>query len=219
MKVIFNQSMKELTDMARFTGPRGKIVRRFGVNIFGNDKYDRLLQRRSDGPGQHGAMRTRKPSDYALQLVEKQKLRNRYGLLERQFRKVFRRAQQLPGVTGDNLLMLLESRLDNLAFRAGFGTSLSQARQLVNHGHLRVNGRRVDIPSYQLTAGDVVTVRDRQGSRELTARLLAENPRFSDSGWFSVDLTALTVTVHRLPQSDETVGPANEQLVIEYYSK
>lgn len=205
--------------MARFTGPKGKIVRRFGVNIFGNDKYDRLLQRRSDGPGQHGAMRARKPSDYALQLIEKQKLRNRYGLLERPFRRVFRRAQQMPGITGENLLMLLESRLDNLAFRAGFGASLSQARQLVNHGHLQVNGHRVDIPSYQVRTGDLVTIRDRQNSRELAERLLAENPRFSDIAWFSVDRAALSVTVHRLPQADEAGSPANEQLVIEYYSK
>lgn len=205
--------------MARFTGPKGKIVRRFGVNIFDNDKYDRLLQRRSDGPGQHGARRSRKPSDYALQLSEKQKLRYSYGLMEKQFRRVFHKAQQMPGVTGDNMLVLLESRLDSLAFRAGFGRSLTQARQLVNHGHLKVNGCRVDIPSYQVRAGDVITLNDRDGSRALATRYLNENPRFSGGDWFSVDRDALTVKVLRRPLADEINSPANEKLIVEFYSK
>lgn len=205
--------------MARFTGPKGKIVRRFGVNIFDNDKYDRLLHRRSDGPGQHGAKRSRKPSDYALQLIEKQKLRHSYGLMEKQFRRVFHKAQRMPGVTGDNMLMLLESRLDSLVFRAGFGRSLTQARQLVNHGHLKVNGRRVDIASYQVREGDVITVSDRDNSRALAKRYLTENPRFSGGEWFSVDRDALSVKVLRQPQADEINNPANEKLIVEYYSK
>jgi small subunit ribosomal protein S4 len=205
--------------MARFTGPKGKIVRRFGVNIYGNGKYDQLLQRRSDGPGQHGAKRSRKPSDYALQLLEKQKLRHSYGLLERQFRRVFRRAQSMPGITGDNLLILLECRLDTLVFRAGLGHSLNQARQLVNHGHLRLNGRRVDIPSCQVKPGDVVTLSERDSSRNLATRLFMENPRFSASSWFRVDPEAPSVTVLRRPQIDEIANPANEKLIVEYYSK
>ena len=205
--------------MARFTGPKGKIVRRFGVNIFNNDKYDRLLQRRSDGPGQHGARRSRKPSDYALQLIEKQKLRYSYGLLEKQFRRVFQKAQRMPGVTGDNMLVLLESRLDSLAFRAGFGRSLTQARQLVNHGHLKVNGRRVDIASYQVREGDLITVSDRDGSRALAIRYLAENPRFTGGEWFSVEKDALTVKVLRQPVAEDINNPANEKLIVEYYSK
>ncbi|HKJ04294.1 MAG TPA: 30S ribosomal protein S4 [Geopsychrobacteraceae bacterium] len=205
--------------MARFRGPKGKIVRRFGVNIFDNDKYDRLLQRRSDGPGQHGARRSRKTSDFALQLMEKQKLRYSYGLLERQFRRVFHQAQRMPGVTGDNMLVLLESRLDSLAFRAGFGRSLTQARQLVNHGHLKVNGQRVDIPSYQVMNGDTITLRDRDGSRALATRYLNENPRFASGEWFAVDRETLTVKVHRLPLADEISSPANESLIVEYYSK
>lgn len=205
--------------MARFTGPKGKIVRRFGVNIYGNDKYDRLLQRREDGPGQHGARRGRKPSDYALQLIEKQKLRHSYGLLERQFRRVFRKAQRMPGVTGDNMLVLLETRLDSLAFRAGFGRSLSQARQLVNHGHLKVNGHRVDIPSCQVREGDVIALSDRENSRALASRYLMENPRFSGGEWFSVDRETLTVKVNRLPLAEEINCPANEKLIIEFYSK
>ena len=206
--------------MAKFTGPKGKLVRRFGVNIYGNPKYDRLLERRSHGPGQHGPASTRrKVSDYALQLIEKQKLRNTYGLLEKQFRRTFRKAQQMRGITGDNLLMLLETRLDSLVFRAGFGCTLMQARQLVNHGHLKVNGRRVDIPSYQVKAGDVITVRDTSSSNVLATRYLNENPRFGGSEWFTVDQQALKLTVNRLPQRDEIQGTANEQLIVELYSK
>jgi small subunit ribosomal protein S4 len=206
--------------MAKFTGPKGKLVRRFGVNIYGNPKYDRLLERRSHGPGQHGPSSTRrKVSDYAQQLIEKQKLRNTYGLLEKQFRRTFRKAQQMRGITGDNLLILLETRLDCLAFRAGFGCTLMQARQLVNHGHLKVNGRRVDIPSYRVRVGDVITVRDTSGSNALATRYLGENPRFGGSEWFTVDQQALKVTVNRLPQRDEIHGTANEQLIVELYSK
>jgi small subunit ribosomal protein S4 len=206
--------------MAKFTGPKGKLVRRFGVNIFGNPKYDRLLERRSHGPGQHGPSSVRrKVSDYAQQLIEKQKLRNSYGLLEKQFRRVFRKAQQMRGVTGDNLLLLLETRLDTLAFRAGFGCTLMQARQLVNHGHLQVNGRRVDIASYRVKTGDVITIRDSEASRTLVTRYLMENPRFSGAEWLTVDQQALKVTVNRMPQRDEIHGTANEQLIVELYSK
>jgi small subunit ribosomal protein S4 len=206
--------------MAKFTGPKGKLVRRFGVNIFGNPKYDRLLERRSHGPGQHGPGSVRrKVSDYAQQLIEKQKLRNSYGLLEKQFRRVFRKAQQMRGVTGDNLLVLLETRLDTLAFRAGFGCTLMQARQLVNHGHLQVNGRRVDIASSRVRPGDIITVRDSAASRALATRYLMENPRLAGAEWLTVDHQALKVTVDRLPQRDEIHGPANEQLIVELYSK
>jgi small subunit ribosomal protein S4 len=206
--------------MAKFTGPKGKLVRRFGVNIYGNPKYDRLLERRSHGPGQHGPSSVRrKVSDYAQQLIEKQKLRNTYGLLEKQFRRLFRKAQQMRGVTGDNLLMLLETRLDTLAFRAGFGCTLMQARQLVNHGHLQVNGCRVDIASYRVKTGDLITVRDSAASKALVTRYLMENPRFSGAEWLTVDQQALKVTVNRLPQRDEIHGTANEQLIVELYSK
>jgi small subunit ribosomal protein S4 len=206
--------------MAKFTGPKGKLVRRFGVNIYGNPKYDRLLERRSHGPGQHGpASARRKVSAYAQQLIEKQKLRNTYGLLEKQFRRVFRKAQQMRGITGDNLLILLETRLDALAFRAGFGSTLMQARQLVNHGHFKVNGHRVDIASCRIKTGDIITVRDSAASRALATRYLMENPRFSTAEWFTVDQQALAITVNRLPQRDEIHGTANEQLIVELYSK
>lgn len=206
--------------MAKFTGPKGKLVRRFGVNIFNNPKYDRLLERRSHGPGQHGPGSVRrKVSDYAQQLIEKQKLRNTYGLLEKQFRRTFRKAQQMRGVTGDNLMILLETRFDTIAFRAGFGCTLMQARQLVNHGHLNVNGRRVDIASYRIKIGDIITVRDAVASRVLITRYLVENPRFGGAQWLTVNQQALSVTVNRLPQRDEIQGTVNEQLIVELYSK
>ena len=206
--------------MAKFTGPKGKLVRRFGVNIFGNPKYDRLLERRSHGPGQHGPNQTRrKISDYAHQLIEKQKLRFSYGLLEKQFRRLFRKAQQMRGVTGENLLVLLETRLDSLVFRAGFGCTLMQARQLVNHGHISINGRRVDIASYRVKTGDVITVRNNTASKTLATRYLTENPRFSAAEWLTLDKQTLTVTVDSMPQRDEIQSVANEQLIVELYSK
>lgn len=206
--------------MAKFTGPKGKLVRRFGVNIFSNPKYDRLLERRSHGPGEHGPkLVRRKVSDYARQLIEKQKLRYSYGLLEKQFRRLFRKAQQMRGVTGDNLLILLETRLDTLTFRAGFGCTLMQSRQLVNHGHVNVNDRRVDIASCRIKVGDVISIRDTPASKALAMRYLMESPRFSSAEWITVDKQALTVTINRLPQRDEISGTANEQLIVELYSK
>jgi len=206
--------------MAKFTGPKGKLIRRFGVNIYGNPKYDRLLERRSHGPGQHGPNQTRrKVSDYGQQLIEKQKLRHTYGLLEKQFRRTFRKAQQMRGVTGENLLSLLETRLDSIAFRAGFGCTLMQARQLVNHGHLKVNGRRVDIASFRVRVNDVISVRDSSSSRVLASRYFVENPRFDGAGWLIVDQKEMTVTLNRLPQRDEIQVAANEQMIVELYSK
>ena len=195
-------------------------MRRFGVNIYGNPKYDELLQRRSHGPGQHGSARApRKVSDYALQLIEKQKLRCAYGLLEKQFRRMFRRSERMFGVTGDNLLVLLETRLDTLAFRAGFGRTLMQSRQLVNHGHLLVNGRRVDIASYQVRSGDRISVRQNLTSLALATRYLAESPRFKNPEWFTLDRSELTISINRLPQRNDIDSPADEKQIVEFYSK
>lgn len=206
--------------MAKFTGPKGKIVRRFGVNIFGNPKMDLLLERRSHGPGQHGPKPRRgRTSDYALQLIEKQKLRHSYCLLEKQFRRTFHKAQQMPGVTGDNLLTLLETRLDTLICRTGFGSTMMQARQLINHGHISVNDRRVDIASFRVKPGDRISLRDREKTRTLIAAHLVQSPRFLSNTWFTVDNKGLTVTVNRLPQRDEIHSLADEKLIIEYYSK
>ena len=144
--------------MARYTGPKAKVCRRFGENIYGNAKYDKVLSRRKFPAGQHGRVMRRKPSDYNLHLREKQKLRNTYNLLERQFSNYFKKAAKAPGVTGDNLLLLLERRLDNVVYRMGLGNSRSQARQLVNHGWIKVNGRKTDIPSYKVKTGDSISI-------------------------------------------------------------
>ena len=206
--------------MAKFTGSKGKLVRRFGMNIFETPKYDRLLARRSNPPGQHGEKnQRRKISEYGLQLIEKQKLKNGYGLLEKQFRRTFERASQQKGVTGDNLMRLLETRLDNVVFRAGFGSSRMQARQLVNHGHILVNGRRVDIPSFQVKIGDQVSVRDRERSKLLVARNIADSPGYHQVGWISVDKDAQTFSIQHLPEREEIRSEVNEQLIIELYSK
>lgn len=206
--------------MARFTGPRGKIVRRFGLNIYGNPKFDRLLSRRSNPPGQHGPNQgRRKVSEYGQQLLEKQKMKQTYGLLERQFRVVFKRALRLKGITGDNLLILLEGRLDNVAYRAGWAGTRCQARQLVNHGHLKVNGRRVSIPSYQINEGDVITVKDSNKSKALINRYIEENSSRPVQDWVAVDKDNLTLNVDRLPLREDIQSEANEQLVVELYSK
>lgn len=206
--------------MAKFTGPKGKVVRRFGVNLYGSPKFDLLLERRKHSPGQHGPSNARRrPSDYALQLIEKQKLRHSYGLLEKQFRRTFSKAERQPGVTGDNLLTLLETRLDSLVFRAGFGCTMMQARQLINHGHIMVNGCRVDIASYLVKGGDRISVRDTERTKALVASHLKESVRFAGAEWITVNKSSLSVTVNRLPRRDEIQSFANEKLIVEFYSK
>lgn len=206
--------------MAKYTEPKGRLVRRFGANIFENPKYDQLLARRQNPPGEQGAkQQRRKLSDYALQLREKQKLRYSYGLQEKQFRRTFRRAVQLRGVTGDNLLVLLEARLDNAVFRAGFCSSRMQARQLINHRHLRVNGQRVDIPSYQVKPGDTITVRQTDRSRSLVTRMIAEAPGFHRADWIATDLEQQSFNIQQLPARETLRQDINEQLIIELYSR
>ena len=206
--------------MAKYTGPKGKLVRRFGSNIIESQKMQQLLARRSQPPGQHGQnQQRRKVSEYGLQLLEKQKLRNSYGLLEKQFHRTFERARNQQGVTGDNLLILLESRLDNVVFRAGFSTTRMQARQLVNHGHLLVNGQRVDIPSFQVRAGDLVGVKKTLGSRQLLARCQDQARSFGQSSWLKIDREELSIRVQRLPQREDIRLEVNEKLIVELYSK
>lgn len=204
--------------MARYTGPTEKISRRFGVPLFGPSK---ALERRAYGPGQHGPRggRRRKQSDYAIALAEKQKLRFQYGVLEKQFRRYFAEAQRRRGVTGVILLQLLEMRLDNLVYRFGLGTTRRASRQFVNHGHILVNGRRVDIPSYQCKPGDVVTVGENNRSQQLAMRLLDGTQARPDAEWLTMDKENLTGTVNRAPERDEIDPMVNEQLVVELYSR
>lgn len=208
--------------MARYTGPVCRLCRREGVRLllkgekcFG-DKCPVL--KRAHGPGEHGQMR-RKLSEYGLQLREKQKARRYYGLSERQFRTFFERAARKKGVTGEALLQSLELRLDNVVYRLGFGASRREARQLVNHGHFEVNGRKVDIPSYGLRPGDTVSVR--RSSRELPRlkelKELAETR--STPAWLDRQLDEMKGTVLRRPSREEIDVPVEEQLIVELYSR
>src|SRR5947209_7161008 len=169
--------------MARYTGPRVRISRRFGVPIFGHSKY---LERRNDGPGVHGPKSRRKHTDYALGLIEKQKLRYYYGLMERQFRGVYERALRRRGVTGEQMLQILETRLDNVVFHLGFGSTRSAARQMVGHGHVKVNGRKVNIPSYALKVNDVVEVKNSNVSRQLATKNLELSTSRSVPAWLAL---------------------------------
>ena len=206
--------------MSRFRGPKGKIVRRFGVNIYGNPKYDRLLARRQNPPGMHGGFKgRRKISEYGKQLIEKQKLKYTYGLRERQFRVTFKRALRHKGITGDNLMVMLESRLDNTVFRMGMAPTRDAARQLILHGHLKVNNRRVNIASFQVTQNDTVTVKESTRSRGLVQRYVDENISAEIPEWVSVDRDNLKATVDRVPLREEIPTIANEQLIVELYSK
>ncbi len=202
--------------MARYKGPRVRMSRRFGQPIFGPSKY---LERREYPPGQHGPKSRRKMSDYAVGLVEKQKLRYQYGLLERQFRRMFEIARKKRGVTGETLLQLLETRLDNVLFRLGFATTRPFARQLAGHGHVKVNGRKVNIPSYNVRAGDVIEVRDTAASRQLVTKSLESSQIRPIPEWLSLNRDELRAQVVRMPTRDEIQPIVNEQLIVEFYSR
>lgn len=203
--------------MARYTGPTDRISRRFGVALFGPSK---ALERRPYPPGQHGARGARrKKSDYAVALGEKQKLRLQYGILEKQFRRYFAEAQRRRGITGDILVQLLETRLDNVCYRLGMGNTRRASRQLVGHGHIRVNGRRVDVPSYCVRAGDVITACDNSRSQQLAARALDLTAARPVMDWLSFDNDSLTGNVNRLPDAEEVDTMVNVRLVVELYSR
>lgn len=201
--------------MARYTGPKHKACRRARTPLCQSKKCP--VDRRPYPPGEHGRGRIRE-SDYQIQLREKQKLRVMYGVLERQFRRYYEEAARRGGITGDNLLQILECRLDNVVWRSGLAATRPQARQLVNHGHLLVNGRKVDIPSYQVKGGDVVTVKD--ASRDLVIIQHAiDTLDHPTPEWLDVDLDDRRVTVRDLPSRDQIDTAIQEQLVVELYSK
>lgn len=202
--------------MARYTGPRVRISRRFGVPIFGPTKY---LERRNYGPGVHGPKSRRKVSDYGLGLMEKQKLRYYYGLMERQFRRVYERALRTRGVTGEIMLQILETRLDNVVYHLGFAPTRPAARQMVTHGHIQVNGRKVTVPSYALKVNDVVEVRNSNVSRQMASRSLEAAASRNVPDWLSLNKDAFKGTVMRLPGREEIQPIANEQAVVEFYSR
>ncbi len=208
--------------MARYTGPVCKLCRREGVKLFlKGDKCinNCTLERRNTRPGQHGTGRPRKASGYASQLREKQKVKRTYGLLERQFRKTFDTAARRPGRTGENLLQILEMRLDNLVYKFGFADSRAQARQLVSHGHFAVNGRKTDIPSFIAKPNDVISVRERSKGLEYfktRALLLAQK---GVPAWLRLDIDEMAGRVLSLPSRTELELPFEEQMVVEYYQR
>ena len=202
--------------MARYTGPKTRISRRFGQFIIGSAK---ALERRNFPPGQHGPKMRRKVSEYGTGLAEKQKLRYIYGLLERQFRKIFAAAKRERGVTGERFLQLLETRLDSVVYMLGFAKSRVAARQLVNHGHIRVNGKKADISSYTVLPGDEVDVKNSPASRQLVTRNLEESRARNVPGWLNLQADQFKAVVVRLPNRDEMDPGVNEQLIVEFYSR
>ena len=202
--------------MARYTGPKSKISRRYAEPIFGDTK---VLEKKPYPPGQHGRGRRKKPSEYAIQLSEKQKAKYIYGILEKQFRNLFKKASSKSGITGENLLILLESRLDNTLYRLGFAPTRRGARQLVVHKHIMVNNRTVNIPSYGLKEGDVIEVREKsrrmQVFHDSMRRVNTDNPM----PWLRIDKAKMAGYFETVPEREQILEPINEQLVVELYSK
>lgn len=201
--------------MARYTGPITKKSRRLGTDLVGND---RAFERRAYPPGVHGRGRS-KESEYLLQLKEKQKARYSYGVLEKQFRRYYEEAVRLQGKTGENLLIILESRLDNVIYRAGFASTRRQARQLVVHGHFLVNGKRVNVPSFRVSAYDIIDVAPK--SMNIDPLIIARETHSDRAvpGWLTVRPNRMRILVHQLPKREQITIDVNEQLIVELYSK
>ena len=200
--------------MSRYTGPSWKVSRRLGISLSGTGKE---LEKRPYAPGQHGPNQRKKLSEYGLQLQEKQKLRHMYGMTERQFKNLFNKASKLQGVHGENFMILLESRLDNLVYRLGLARTRRQARQLVNHGHVTVDGQRVDIPSYQVKPGQTIGVREKSKNLTIVKEAIEVNNFVPD--YLTFDAEKLEGTFTRLPERSELPAEINESLIVEFYSR
>ena len=200
--------------MARYTGPNNKQARRVSFSILENGKD---IAKRPYGPGQHGKDKKRKPSNYSIQLTEKQKVRFMYGISEKQFEKLVNESGKMKGVHGENLFILLESRLDNLVYRAGFATTRRGARQLVNHGHITVNGKKVDIPSYRVKIGDVISLKESSMNHTGVEIALANKPKRVD--FINYDESKKQATYVRYPERSELNADINEALIVEFYSR
>jgi small subunit ribosomal protein S4 len=215
LKTLIHKHSQKQNKMARYTGPKTKIARKFGVAIFGEDKS---FEKRNYPPGQHGNNRRRgKKSEYAIQLMEKQKAKYTYGVLEKQFRNMFKKATASRGITGEVLLQLCESRLDNVVFRMGLSRSRSGARQLVSHRHITVNGGIVNIPSYSLKAGDVVAVREKSKSLETIESALSNASTVYE--WITWNNDTMSGTYVSVPARIQIPEQINEQFIVELYSK
>ena len=206
--------------MARYTGPKARVSRRLGTNIWGTKGENIAMEKRPYPPGEHGRTRRRgNVSEYLLQMQEKQKAKYSYGVLEKQFRRYYEEAVRRPGKTGDNLLQILESRLDNVVYRSGLARTRRAARQLVSHGHFLVNGEKVNIPSYRVTQHDIIDIKPK--SLETTPFLIARETQGDRPipGWLQVVPNRLRVLVHQLPERSQIDVPLQEQLIVELYSK
>ena len=205
--------------MAKLKTAKGKLVRKFGENIFGNPKYDKLLNRKAYPPGQHGQSRRSKLSNYGVQLQEKQKIKFTYGLLEKQFRNNFEKAEKMVGETGINMLQLLEKRLDNVVYKLGFAPSRPSSRQLVTHKHFLVNNQIVNIPSYKVKPGDVIQVREKSKKLDIIIESLRRIKGDIDLSWLEINKAKMRGVFLSVPERDEMELTFNEQLVVELYSK
>ncbi|HVL70077.1 MAG TPA: 30S ribosomal protein S4 [Vicinamibacterales bacterium] len=209
--------------MARYIGPVCRLCRREGMKLFlkGERCYTEkcAIEKRNLPPGQHGKLRKAKLVGYGLQLREKQKVKRIYGVLENQFRRYFEVADRTRGITGETLLQLLERRMDNVIYRLGLSTSRAQARQLVRHGHFLVNGRKVDVPSYQVKAGDVITVRGTSAQAPAIVHAMEEVKGRGIPEWLTFDAGSMTARVQSLPTREQINLPVQEQLIVELYSK
>jgi small subunit ribosomal protein S4 len=200
--------------MARYTGPAWKLSRRLGISLSGTGKE---LEKRPYAPGQHGPNQRKKISEYGLQLQEKQKLRHMYGVNERQFRTLFDKAAKMPGKSGENFMILLDTRLDNIVYRLGLARTRRGARQLVNHGHVMVDGKRVDIPSYRLKAGQEISLREKSQNLDIVNESMEVNNFVPE--YLSFDADKKVGTFVRLPERGELAAEINESLIVEYYSR
>lgn len=205
--------------MARYTGPKARLCRKFGENIFGNAKYDKILAKRKFPPGQHGKNMRRKLSDYGVHLREKQKLRSTYCLMEKQFKNYFVKAAKATGVTGDNLMQILERRLDNVVYRLGFAVTRMQSRQFITHGHFMVNGKKVDIPSFLVKAGDIIEVRPKSRGMKLLVEATERTEVSSPYSWLSVDKENFRGQFVAIPAISEIPVTVDLRLIVEFYSK
>lgn len=205
--------------MARYTGPKAKLCRKFGENLFGVAKYDKILEKRKFPAGQHGKNMRRKLSDYGVHLREKQKLRLTYCLLEKQFRNYYFKAEKMAGVTGDNLMQMLERRMDNVVYRMGFAVTRMQARQFVTHGHFLVNGKKVDIPSLLVKPGDIVEIREKSRSNSMINESMERTAATSPYSWLTIDKENKRGQFLAIPAATEIPTNVDIRLIVEFYSK
>lgn len=203
----------------KYTGPKARLCRREGFNLFGSDKYQKIMGKRATIPGAHGGKRQGKFTEYAKQLREKQKLKRMFGLSEKQFRRTFDRAEKMKGVTGGNLLQLLEQRLDNVVYRAGFAMTRMQARQFVSHGLFMLNGRRVDVPSIMVKEGDIIEVRAKSKKSPVFTKNLEENEKYNAPSWLAVDNKAISIKITGTPSAEHCEQAVSPQMIVEFYSR